>query len=694
MVASRSFSIRSFKVAAIAFVLQLSTPGLAQQTTCFASLQGGDRLFGHPLGEDADAIIKRIQLQLESGSPGQGESRAHLYAILADAYYVKGEVISARRAAISGTAAITANDGEPLRHRLSLSGIYYLGEIGQLAKAADEYEAAAELVPGNAPDLACVLEIRGYMRMRNGRIVDAANDLVRAARLAKERGSDRYRIDAEAVLSLLYANYGLFEEAHALVSAALAESQRAHDEIDMANAYFRRGDVYLLQGDLASAEPAFRLSGELSRLNGQPSVAVQADERLCTTLAGTTRYQEARTACQAAIRETTSAKDAESTALAYAALGQIELGDHHQRLAQVYLNRALGGNGTEVPPRENARFHKLRGQARELLGDTVGALEDTNAYVAWTEADGARRKIAQMAMARAKADAAIQDEKMGRVRAQADAAELTATRAHLIVNIVILAFALLLSIVLSGWWLWRRRLAIARVERAAAERFATIGQLTAGIAHEFNNQLTIFELGLGALAGRSATGMDPTARMLIRSLQQATEKSASITAQLRSFGRQQNLQPRNIELESLFSRIGPLLDKVAGNRVRVRLETASPPPAIYADEALLTEALKNLVSNARDAMSEGGVVRILAEPAAGPFTTIKVTDQGAGMPADVLLRATEPFFTTKQVGNGTGLGLSMVEGFATQSGGSMSITSILHQGTTVVLQLPRGNSSP
>ena len=367
------------RIAALAFILLWAIPCRSQQTTCFASLQGGDEPLAHTLSEDPKLAISAIQALLRPDAPPQAQSRARLYAMLADSYYVMADDGAARDAALSGLAALGANDGEPLQHRLTLSSIYLLGELGQLAKAATDYEAAAALVPSDAPDLACVLEIRGYMRYRTQRIVEAAADLIRAAELAKERGSERYELDAESVLSLLYANSGLYEEAHALVSRAIAASLRTHDTADQANAYFRRGGVYLLQGNLGAAEADFRQSAALSQSMGQPEVAEQADERLCTTVAGTTRIEEAREICLMSVREATAAKDPESTKLAYAGLGRIELGDNHLQLSLTYLNRALADNGADMPAHQIARIRKLRGEVRAMLGDTRGALEDTNA---------------------------------------------------------------------------------------------------------------------------------------------------------------------------------------------------------------------------------------------------------------------------------------------------------------------------
>jgi signal transduction histidine kinase len=681
-------------VTSLAFILLYCTRSSAQQTTCFASLQGGDEPFAHMLSDDANVLIGQLQARLEPNSPLARPSRARLYAMLADAYYVIGDDTAAREAALSGIAALTATDGEPLQHRLTLSSIYYLGEMGQLEKAATEYEAAAALVPNDAPDLACVLEIRGYMRYRSLRIVEAATDLVHAAQLAKDRGSERYQLDAESVLSMLYANNGLYEEAHALVSDAIAAGLRTGDLPDQANAYFRRGDVYLLQGNLAAAAADFRHSAALSRSIGQPTVAAQADERLCTTLAGTRQYDEARASCLAAIRETTVAKDPESTKLAYAALGQIELGSNHLQLAATQLNRALLNDGADMPPRQVARFRRLRGEVRASLGDTVGALADDQAYLAWLDKEGSTRKAAQMAMARAKFDTAIAEEKVARLRAQADADKLVATRARLITNIVMLTTALIVSMAASAWWFWRRRREVAHVRLAAEERFATIGRLTAGIAHEFNNQLTVVQHALSLLARRPATRADATSQLLIRELEQSTQTSASITAQLNSFGRQQNLNPQSLAIDAFFEKIAPILTKAAGDRVSVRLEVTAPSTLVWADERQLTEALINLVDNAKDAMPAGGTVRITAEPGTGSYTIVRVIDQGSGMSDEILARATEPFFTTKPLGAGTGLGVSMVEGFVTQSGGSMTIESVLHEGTAVTLRLPNRRDAP
>jgi len=298
------------------------------------------------------------------------------------------------------------------------------------------------------------------------------------------------------------------------------------------------------------------------------------------------------------------------------------------------------------------------------------------------------RRNLSAAILRANAEAESARQKLTLLRAEADGAKLLADRQRLIRNIAMLFTALLFAGALLLWWVWRRRQESERHRRVIQERSAIVGRLTAGIAHEFNNQLTVMQQGLGLLAGRPSLAADPVAAQLVGEMQKSSRTSAAITAQLQSFGRQQNLNPRSISLAQLLGHIGPAMAMAVGEKVRLEIDLGSPAPMVWADERQLSAALMNLVTNARDALPGGGTITIRAGNREGSRTTIAVIDQGTGMSPEVMSHATEPFYTTKSLGAGSGLGLSMVEGFVTQSSGWMRIHSVPGRGTTVTLDLP------
>ncbi len=232
-----------------------------------------------------------------------------------------------------------------------------------------------------------------------------------------------------------------------------------------------------------------------------------------------------------------------------------------------------------------------------------------------------------------------------------------------------------------------------------SEKLKSIGQLTGGIAHDFNNLLTVVSLNL-----EEAIEMTPPGAPLQEILQpamHAAQRGAELTKQLLSYARRATLRPEQVELSGFFRNLMPLLTRTLGKRFDLQLEMRHDGAA-FVDPAQLENALLNLVINARDAMPDGGVIRVetsLAtittahgngpdDLAPGSYLLASVSDNGSGIPPGVLSHVFEPFFTTKDVGRGSGLGLSMVYGFAKQSGGHVVITSEVGVGTTVRLFLP------
>jgi len=236
---------------------------------------------------------------------------------------------------------------------------------------------------------------------------------------------------------------------------------------------------------------------------------------------------------------------------------------------------------------------------------------------------------------------------------------------------------------------------------AHAQRLEAIGQLTGGIAHDFNNLLTVISGNLQLVEAQIGTQEDLLD--LIGSALRAVGRGAELTRKLLAFARRQRLSPRAIDPANLLGELGRMLSRTLGERVELALECVAGTPHVFADPAQLESALINLALNARDAMPHGGTVHISARPqraddappgdmaAVGDQVIFEVSDSGTGMTPEVLARATEPFFTTKEQGRGSGLGLSMVYGFVKQSGGTLRCHSRVGQGTRIALLLPRAN---
>lgn len=229
-----------------------------------------------------------------------------------------------------------------------------------------------------------------------------------------------------------------------------------------------------------------------------------------------------------------------------------------------------------------------------------------------------------------------------------------------------------------------------------SQRMEAFGQLTGGIAHDFNNLLTIVTGNLELL---SETVRADQERAYLKRAADAADMGASLTKRLLLFARRQRLTPQLLNLNELVAGIGELLVRSLGEPITLKTDLAEKLWPVKADASEVENAVLNLVLNARDAMPAGGSVEIRTRNIVGGGTIpelggrdhvlLCVTDTGEGMSPEVLARAIEPFFTTKEPGRGSGLGLSTVYGFARQSGGHASITSSLGKGTIVSLYLPR-----
>ncbi len=241
-----------------------------------------------------------------------------------------------------------------------------------------------------------------------------------------------------------------------------------------------------------------------------------------------------------------------------------------------------------------------------------------------------------------------------------------------------------------------REVALAQLHEA--QKLETLGQLTGGVAHDFNNLLTPITGVLDLLQRRYGKDDDRAERLIGGALESA-ERARVLVQRLLGFARRQALQTQALDLAGLLDGMRDLIASSVGATVEVRLRVGKDLPAALADPNQLELAILNLCVNARDAMPNGGVLTVAAEPAAlgpgdvpqvkpGLYVRLSVIDSGVGMNEAVLSRAIEPFYSTKEVGKGTGLGLSMVHGLASQLGGGFRITSAVGQGTRIDLWLP------
>jgi PAS domain S-box-containing protein len=235
-----------------------------------------------------------------------------------------------------------------------------------------------------------------------------------------------------------------------------------------------------------------------------------------------------------------------------------------------------------------------------------------------------------------------------------------------------------------------------------SQKLEAIGQLTGGVAHDFNNLLTVIRSSVDLLKRNLDEGKR---KRYTDAIADTVERAAKLTGQLLAFARQQNLRPETFEVGASVRAIGEMIGALTGARIQVRIELPQQACYINADSGQFDTALVNMAVNARDAMRGEGsltirVTPVLGLPAlrahaprSGDYIAVAIEDSGDGIGAEDLERIFEPFFTTKEIGKGTGLGLSQVFGFAKQSGGEVTVTSQLGQGSCFTLYLPRSDAA-
>ncbi len=245
-------------------------------------------------------------------------------------------------------------------------------------------------------------------------------------------------------------------------------------------------------------------------------------------------------------------------------------------------------------------------------------------------------------------------------------------------------------------------LSLAHEALRQAQKMEAVGQLTGGIAHDFNNLLAGIAGSLELIAARLANGRTEGLDRYIDGAQSSTRRAAALTQRLLAFSRRQTLDPKPTDINRLTSGMEELIRRTVGPAIEIEVVGAGGLWLTNVDQPQLESALLNLAINARDAMPEGGRITIetankwLDQRAArdrevppGQYVSLCVTDTGTGMTPQIISRAFDPFFTTKPLGQGTGLGLSMIHGFVRQSGGQVRVYSEIGIGTTMCLYLPR-----
>ncbi|PDT89886.1 hybrid sensor histidine kinase/response regulator [Bradyrhizobium sp. Y36] len=245
----------------------------------------------------------------------------------------------------------------------------------------------------------------------------------------------------------------------------------------------------------------------------------------------------------------------------------------------------------------------------------------------------------------------------------------------------------------------------AEEQLVQSQKMEAVGQLTGGIAHEFNNMLTVITGTIEILA--DAVKDNPPLATITKLISEAADRGAALTSSLLSFARKQALQPADIDVNELLEELAKLLLATFDKKIEIATRLDRNVWLAFADRGQLSSALLNLAINGRDAMLDGGRLTLTTRNVvfgvreaiavgagyAGDYVEIEIADTGSGIPQAILERIFDPFFSTKEVGKGTGLGLSMVFGFVKQSGGGIKVASEEGRGTVFTIYLPKAEAS-
>jgi signal transduction histidine kinase len=566
----------------------------------------------------------------------------------------------------------------------------YLATLqGEFLKAEAEFKLIDFDLAASDIERYRLLMFSGYLSRTLGKDEAALPVLERAKDLATNMHDPLRILCATLAVGRLYIDSGNFDRGSAEAEAARHLAAQLGEEGALADAWEFTADIAVRRGDSAADRRASLVALEHARRSGSSKWLSTTLGSLADSYLDSGNYAESlkysKEGLQYMLRRNDRV-DIESTlfleGMAYIGLGRVKEG---QQLAEDGVKKTLAGGNLLAARGQLFQYER----ALEHAGYLTLALEVYHRYTDTSEKFMTSERQRAFLELSAQFDNERKAAELDKLKAESSAASAIASRATLVRNISIyVGLSLLLGTLMTAWTLRRRR-DVAQARKASAERLAALGRLTGGIAHEFNNQLTVVQQALGLLAKRPYLTTDPEGKALLEELQDSSRVLANTTEQLQSFSRQQNLRQQSIPLAAFLQSNRTVLARTAGTTMALQINIESEPLSTWADERQLLAALINLVANARDASNETGSILIEVAAQDQRSVRISVIDSGMGMDAEILSRAAEPFFTTKPVGGGTGLGLSMVDGFVRQSGGRLILSSEMGRGTVATMILPR-----
>ncbi len=618
--------------------------------------------------------------------------RATLRAMSGEAHRQLEHVTAALAAANVGLAIPGLDRRSSTGIRLRLLHALALDDSNATPTALAELDALVAQESSDPRALACAKKDRGWIRDSVGDADGALRDLIAAHAYLAEHGPQDEAMVAAGRLASLYRVAGEYDVALQLITQSLDYFTSICAWVRVGTAHDRRGRILLAQHRYATAVDEFRELRRVSVQVGDRGGAAFADLRTCEAQLELGRLSDAYDLCKAADSEFAQLDTMQpsNASMLHELFGRIALGRGNYTKAVIEYSAAIASGAVELKGGLGVKVYHGLAEAEGHLGHDKAAYVASQEYEQRLIATQNQQTVRELAVMRIRADldrqlatnTALTDER----HALLERNTRTATER----NVVLGVGSLILLATIGGFWLSAKKRVADTARRAAEQRAEELGRLCAGVAHDFNNLMTVVQQAVGLL-GRDLDNLGHSDdRVLVEAVREAAATGGAITRQLLAFGRQQDMRPAVLECAFYFASIGSLLRQAVGGSTVVAIRPPEPSVTIWADSPQLTSALINLVLNARDAGASPGTVTISAtpDPNGAATTTVAVSDTGTGMSPEVLKRCTEVFYSTKEPGRGSGLGLSAVQGFVIQAGGELRIDSAPGRGTTVMMILP------
>ncbi len=693
---------------------------------------------GQPAPAEQPAAVATPGTATQAAGP-RAAAIATLLDLLTSSSRAAGEVVDAAAAVVADPSS--AADPELLALALSAQcrGHYRLGDFAAAQRSCDAAAAAAqgdlgrfavrrmqatlvaergrpaEAIPlflesldaanrsGNTSAIAVALGNLGAVAQFAGANAEAVDYYDNALAIATRIGSVGLQAMLGSNFGYLLVEAGKADLARQTFEAALQAARVSGDH--QAEFRSRNGLAYaqLAAGEAEQAAAAFR------RLLDAPSPQVD-------------RYQLAEVQLMLARAELAARRPLAAEAAARAAMDGLEQYSPLRAYpAYAVLVDALVANGrlaeadarssrfmSVVPETARGRLELLRARARLL----AASQRHPEAYAVLLESDRVReaQSIARaedtLTFMRARNEAREREGELSRLREQQAQIAARGERDRLVRNFS-LALALLGAASGVLYWAMVRTRRGLEAQVARRQQVEALGKLTGGVAHDFNNLMTIVRQAMGLLRRQPALRASADMMMLVDEADGAAQLGGQITERLLAFARQQPMKPEIVDVAAFIDRQRPLLERSLGPSTALAVRLEPGVGAIRVDPAQLMAALINLLVNARDSMDGQGVaslsvasldnsgrLRAGLDLPVGRYVAIAVSDTGRGMTPETLRQAVTPFFTTKEDSGGVGLGLSSVDGFVNQSGGALQLRSEPGSGTTVTLWFPEVRNAP